>query len=331
MTRATAGRWLLSTALTASAATAQSPIVVPVSGTSACPAPDQVAAAIVQLTPEERRQDVPPGARVEVNDAGERYRVTVRTNTGKTQRTFDDVARDCQKRVRFTAVFAVTTLMPPEFALESAAEPEDSSAAPEPEPEPEPAAAPKPPPTPVPSPPPIAPSRRPPLVFVEANLLAETGSPQFDVVDAFALGAELRAALAPRSYGATFGVSYMPPSDLRLDGVDLQVSRIAGSAGVRVRIVDSPIDLSSDVELLVMLERVQGVGLAAPAQDRGINAGGRLGLTVAPPWPSRLLPVAGVHAIVFPAPRSVTMLPRGEVGHTPSVWLGVSAGMALGL
>ena len=62
---------------------------------------------------------LPRSASVDVADLGETYRVRLTTGNNQRVRVYRDLARDCEQRARFAAVFVVLTLMPPELLIDS--------------------------------------------------------------------------------------------------------------------------------------------------------------------------------------------------------------------
>jgi len=70
--------------------------------------------------------------------------------------------------------------------------------------------------------------------------------------------------------------------------------------------------------------------LATRQTRTAIELGAHGGAGVYLAGPSRLTPFLSVHGEWVPAPPAISALPRGVVGHTPSVWLGADAGVAWG-
>jgi hypothetical protein len=89
--------------------------------------------------------------------------------------------------------------------------------------------------------------------------------------------------------------------------------------------------LGGELAVLGALERMRGVGLEQPAHGSGFELGLRAGALLALESSARVGPLLALHATVFPAPNSFEALPRGEVGRMPHLWLGLAAGVFLGL
>src|SRR5262245_46557131 len=87
----------------------------------ACPEGAAVTAAIGALLPQGGLDSLPRSASAEVSDLGETYRATVRLEGRTWVRVYRDLARNCEQRARFAAVFIVLTLVPPELLVESTA------------------------------------------------------------------------------------------------------------------------------------------------------------------------------------------------------------------
>ena len=288
-------------------------------GSGTCPGPRAVRSAIVQLTSEERRQQLPDRASVRVVDRGKTYDVVVQSSRGKVERSFDDEHRDCERRVRFAAVFAVVTLLPPDIVDEptKVAEPEP------PPPPPPPSARP-----PEPAPPPVA---EPPLVRLELGLVAELAPGVGDGLRATTFGGELRGALGRAPLSALITIGYAPPRDFTLGPVDGEITRIPGSIGARLALLGSPVALAVDGALVVALERFSGANLRSSSTETIVEVGARLGLVVSWPIESGVTPFAGLSSTVFPAPREVEIAPTGRIGRTSPLWLTAVAGLALAL
>jgi hypothetical protein len=288
-------------------------------GNGTCPGARAVRSAIVQLTSEERRRQLPDRASVRVVDRGKTYDVVVQSSRGKVERSFDDEHRDCERRVRFAAVFAVVTLLPPDIIDEptQAAEPEQ--------------VAPPPPPPPPSTPPPEPAPVVEPLVRLELGLIAELAPGVGDGLRATTLGGELRGALGRPPLSALITIGYAPPQDYTLGSVDGDVTRIPGSVGVRLALLGSPVALAVDGALVAALERFSGANLRSSSTETIVEVGARLGLVVSWPIESGVTPFAGLSSTVFPAPREIEIAPTGRIGRTSPLWLTAVAGLALAL
>ena len=143
---------------------------------------------MASLVPSGALESLPRTAAVDVADAGDTYRVRLTVSNTQRVRVYRDVARDCEQRARFAAVFVVLTLMPPELLIETpklpAAEP--------------------------PSPEPVRPSRRPrsslwtPRRGACASSWQRWATPRPRVLSAPEMtgaGGELRAAIGGRAPG----------------------------------------------------------------------------------------------------------------------------------
>jgi hypothetical protein len=90
-----------------------------ITSTGACPSADAIWTAMSSLVPSGALESLPRAAAVDVADAGETYRVRLTVSNTQRVRVYRDVARDCEQRARFAAVFVVLTLMPPELLIET--------------------------------------------------------------------------------------------------------------------------------------------------------------------------------------------------------------------
>src|SRR5579863_3123006 len=93
-----------------------------ITATGECPSEIAIRTDIKAIVPASDLEKV-TGAKIDVSDLGSTYHVRISGQEGQRQRTFRDVDRDCDHRARFTAVFIVVTLLPPDVLLESPSEP----------------------------------------------------------------------------------------------------------------------------------------------------------------------------------------------------------------
>jgi hypothetical protein len=143
------------------------------------------------------------------------------------------------------------------------------------------------------------------------------------------MAAELRAAgrapLAP-----AFSVGYAPKRALDLGALNCELERLVGTVGARLRFPANPFDIAFEPSAVLAIERVRGAGLARPETGSAVNFGVRA-LLLASFARSRVAPVLAVGATLIPAPAAIRMLPQGEIGHLPILWLGVSLGARISL
>jgi hypothetical protein len=86
-----------------------------------------------------------------------------------------------------------------------------------------------------------------------------------------------------------------------------------------------------EVGVVVALISERALELATPQAAKAIELGLRAALGVHGTWSSRINPFAALHVELIPGPPSIVALPRGTVGHTPTVWLGATAGLSWGV
>ena len=306
-------------ALSSSGAAGAEPMPVLVEGSGSCPAPEMVNRAFSELISERGRRALPPKARVEVEDRDETFTVSVVAEGKSASRAYADVDRDCERRVRFAAVFAVTTLLPPELAL--------AAEQPEKEPKPPSAIKPQPPKAPLPA----RTAELTPIVRLELGAFGEVGVHLAEPSHASSWGGEFRVALGRGAYAGTLGIAYAPQGRLTAPELDVDLARVSATAGARARLIDRPLALALDIALIGALERFKGTGLFAPAQDTAFELGFRAGLIAALRRARGVQPFAGIHAACFPGPREITAAPSGTASHTPLLWTGASLGLVLGL
>lgn len=106
-------------AASADATPERPPSAPEISSTGSCPSADTIWTAMATLVPKGALDALPRSASVDVADLGETYRVRLTTGNNQRVRVYRDLARDCEQRARFAAVFVVLTLMPPELLIDS--------------------------------------------------------------------------------------------------------------------------------------------------------------------------------------------------------------------
>jgi hypothetical protein len=290
-----------------------------VQGSGSCPEPSSVNRALSELISEQGRAALPRNARVTVGDTGPVFTVAVVAEGKSASRAYADAERDCERRVRFAAVFAVTTLLPPELALAAEPPPDDAEEKATPV-------------RPAPVPPPrgnaFAP---PPSVRLELGAFAEVGVHPAEPSHVTSWGGEFRVSLGRGPFAGTFGVAYAPQARLTAPDLDADIVRVGASAGARAALMERPLMLAVDVALTGTLERFEGTGLYAPASESAFAPGFRAGLVAGLRRARGVQPFAGIHVAFSPAPREITTAPRGLVAHTPLLWTGGTFGIALGL
>jgi hypothetical protein len=313
--------WLLSCLLGARAAGAQAPDESGTpftSGVGECPDAAAVEREVLRLIPPERHELLRRGVRIELDDLGDGYRVTVSKDGTSVKKSYADPARDCDGRARFAAVFAVLTVMPPELGPD--------------------ALAPKPPP---PPPPPPRPRRvvvvvppeppMPPFAHVElAGLFAYApgivNAPQLTT-----FGGELRVALGRAAFAGTLSVGYLPRSRFELSGVSAELLQVPASAGVRLSSDLGSFRVAADVEILAVVQRLRATSLVVSESQHALELGARGGLMLERPIGTRFAPFVGVFTWLVPAPSDITAFPQGVLGNLPYLWMGGTIGVSLGL
>ncbi|HET6151089.1 MAG TPA: hypothetical protein VFH68_26370 [Polyangia bacterium] len=297
-------------------------------GTSACPAPAAVRAEVETLVPHDRLNArlraagaaSGSGAPVEIIDLGLPFRIVA---AGKA-REYRDEARDCAHRARIAAVFVVLVIDP--AAMLRA-----------------PAATPPPPPPPAPAAPEIviaAPMPTPPSGgFTRARVRVALGAAVEAGVGADAsfaqLGAALRLEVGRGRLVLALGAAALAPIDAAVGGVRVRHARYPGDVSVQARgtvVIGARRVLQPYAELGAALALVQesALELATPQQSTAVELGARGAAGVTLAGSSRLALFLALHAEWVPGPPAISALPRGVVGHTPTLWLGAVTGAVWG-
>jgi hypothetical protein len=291
-------------------------------GAGQCPDPALVEREVLSLVPPERHELLERRVRVDIDDLGESYRVTVSKDGSSVRKNYSDPGRDCEGRARFAAVFAVLTVMPPELGPDALAPP-------------------KPPPPPAPPPVPPPPARRvvvappapalPPLAHIELGALFAYAPAILKAPDLSTFGGELRVALGRGAVAATLSVAYTARSKFELDGVRGDVSQLPASAGLRLHSELVSWDVAADLGVLAVLESVRATNLFVVKNESALELGGRAGVSFERPIGAHFAPFIGAYAWLVPGPRNISALPQGVLGNLPYLWIGGTVGVSLGL
>jgi hypothetical protein len=258
-------------------------------------------------------------ARVEVSDLGATYHVRIVSDAGERQRTFRDPEHDCDHRARFAAVFIVVTLLPPDVLLEAPA-----AVAPTPTVHPGPEL-----------PPTIASVAPPPAVPKKKRLRFEVAG-LFDVAPALGsseqsttFGGELRSFVGAGRFAAVAGVGFEPRASFDFGGIGVDELRIPFDVGGAFVRGWNHLTLVGQLGLAGAVVRISGSNTASPGSGTRVDLGGRIGVAARfGSSSSTVLPVVGIHALVFPKPYEATAMPEGNIGQLPALWLGVTAGVS---
>ena len=301
---------------------AKTPFVV---GSVECPDPKTVQQAVLNLIPPERDGLLERGVRVELEDLGDSYRVTVWKDGASVQKSYADPARDCDGRARFAAVFTVLTLMPPELGAAPLATP------PEPVKKPTPTPTPTPTPATVPAPAAARAPDLPPFVHLELSALFAYAPAILEAPSVHSFGGELRVALGRGALSGTLSAAYMQRAEFDLAGVECELTRLPFSVGARLRSDFGAWSLLSDLGLSLTAQRVRATNLLSGHESSSLDVGVRAGVQLARQVGPHFAPFAAAFVWISPAPSEISALPQGVLGNLPYFWLGGAAGVSFGL
>jgi hypothetical protein len=259
-------------------------------------------------------------ARIEVSDLGATYHVRIVSDDGERQRTFRDPEHDCDHRARFAAVFIVVTLLPPDVLLEAPPAVAPTPSAPPP--------AVLPPVIVVVPPAPAMPPRK--RLRIEASALFDA-APAVAGADAAAttLGGELRLFLRPGRLAAMAGLGFEPRASFTFGNIVVDELRIPFDLGAAFVHAWSHLALVGQAGMAAAMVRISGNNTASPGSGTRLDLGGRIAVSVRfGSSSSTVVPVAGIHALVFPKPYEATATPEGNIGQLPAFWVGLTAGVS---
>jgi hypothetical protein len=278
-----------------------------VAGPSNCPSPQDVVQHLVPLIPSdatfEGLRAISGGmAPVQVVDLGSGVRVSV----GDRSREYPDPSRDCAKRAQFAAVFVALVLRNPSAVEAPPVVPPEKPVV-----------------QPAPVVVPVLPRAR---VDLGPTAGVDIGSGRTTI----APGGTLRVAFGRRRLIPVMSVTGLLPVNGALDGVDVRRWEALADVDVRVPLRAGGravpyLEVGGAASLIVLqplnlaIGRSQTTYAFGPRAAAGLILGG-----------SRLASFVLVGATWFPAPPSISALPNGVLGHTPSFTIGATAGVSLG-
>lgn len=326
----------------AAQATASIPDLTFVTGSSSCPDLDSVARESIRLTPVDQRDIFASGVRVQVDDLGERYRVSVFAPGLLASKTYFDPARACVRRTTVAAVLVFTTLMPPQFA----------DAMPESDDEQQPS---------VPALAAPGQERRPPsptarlerketiahsspagasltgtisdrpsrvrLLLGIARVLAPAVGRSMSTA---AWGVALRTSIGSGHLVPFLDATYASQSNFDLSGVSGAIRYSSVAAGLEWGHTVGVIDLAGSAGVVMAFQRIRGNDLVSVKSQSLTEFGARFGLTGA--W--HVNPAAPFFALAldtFPWPSDIVGAPRGRLGTTPMLHVWNILGLRLSL
>lgn len=293
--------------------------VIPIGGTSLCPAPEATWQELLELVPHEHlvsRLGGQSGAAmpIQIEDLGGKFRISVLQR----MREYREDARDCAHRARMASIFAAL-IIDPASLLEvplcehppcgaRAAAPEVVASVAEP---------------PVPAPVPL------PVLRLDISPLLVAGVG----VDGPALhwGGAVRAAVGRGSITPVLGMAVLAPAETTIGSVRLRQWRLPLDVGIRAIVPGLHVDVFGELGITVALLSERALDLATSNSQSAVDVAGRAGLGARLKRASGVTPFVSLQAEITPRPPSVRVLPQGVVGRTPLVWIGASGGVSWGI
>jgi hypothetical protein len=275
-------------------------------GPSLCPRPDAVWAELGTLVPRDRldaRLRAVAGAGgpvVQIFDLGVPYRIVA---AGRV-REYRDETRDCGYRARIAAVFVALAIDPAELSMEP------------------PSRTP-----PAPTTPPPVPALRPAL-RLELAAAGQLGIGSGEVSATGGIG--LRGAFGGGRLALVAGTAVLAPSDFTLGGVRLRQWRLPIDVGLRAQLDGQRLQPYGELGLSLALLSERSLSLADSNGGTSLEIGARIAAGLRLATRGRLAPFIAIDGELVPSPPQLFALPRGVLGHAPSVWLGAAIGASLG-
>ncbi len=262
---------------------------------------------------------------IEVVDLGDRYIIKVKESA----REYTDESRDCAKRARVAAVFVALTLAPPDIGIldESTSATSDGAnleAAPK-----VPITAPVAPVAPVAVPKTRLPASSPNAWTAGAEIGAKVDIAPRNDRSAVDIGGQFQFIYASPSWGVTLGGDIPSSSTLEFKPIRVQQARYTAFAGMRLlwrmREVRTSVDVCATAAMLRLRQLDSAEANTVTRAEPALHLASTWALGER--WIS---PFFGVSAELVPVTIPIAVEPRGIVGHSSAVWLGLAAGVAFG-
>lgn len=296
--------------LCADALAAPPPSLQVLGPTDACPNPRGLVRELGRLLPQTRLATEPDGSgeSVRIEDLGGAFSVSV---AGETRR-FDDAARQCGERARLAAVFVALVLDPLNVPSEESKPPPPPAQPPEePEPTPTPATA---------TVPADVDLELGPLLWVAAS------SASANVPRTGGIAARLRWG---GSLALSLGVAGLFPAHLEYERASVEAVWLPFDVSLRVGQRLDAWELGAELGPIAAWLSVAGQEVAEARSDSRLELGGRIGASVRYWASSDIALVLSGHVASFPRPYRLELAGLGEVGRTPSLWIGTSIGAVI--
>jgi hypothetical protein len=143
-----------------------------------------------------------------------------------------------------------------------------------------------------------------------------------------AWGADLRARFGAGRWGAVAGVSYWPKADFVASGVRGSVTRVPAMVGARARAVARYIEVAGDLGVTVAFERYDGLSPHDPSGGARVAPGVEAGVLASSRPLAGFAPFVELRVDWFPLAQEIAAAPQGNLGNTPSLWIGAALGMS---
>lgn len=262
-------------------------------------------------------------AQIDLTDLGDRFAITVKGRT----REYAEPSHNCAQRARMAAVFVALTLAPPDIgdsSQEAVAEVSPSTDAPPPA-----AVASAAPPQPVA---PLEAPKQPAASTTQSNWRTEldvAGNLSLDLARSRVDGGLLvRGVLSRTQWGITVGLDLPARGSFDLQGLQVTQTRYTAELAAQRNWVLGGVRVAAELgPSLTLLQLKQS---ARPDAERVTHwlVGAHTGLyfTLVS---QRFSPFVGVSCQLLPYRIPIVVQPEGTVGHTSTLWVSASLGVAL--
>jgi hypothetical protein len=164
---------------------------------------------------------------------------------------------------------------------------------------------------------------------VDLDALGEAAPKTFGASSVLTIGPEVRARFGRGTWSAFGSAAYEPPVLMMPAGVAIRLARVPLAAGARLRRRFGRFEVDGDFGAAMAIERYDAPALHQTNTVIHVAPGLQAGAEAAWEAAGVLGFVAGIRCTWLPLSQDLVSAPAGDLGKTPSLWLGAVLGVSL--
>jgi hypothetical protein len=164
---------------------------------------------------------------------------------------------------------------------------------------------------------------------IEIEALGEAAPKAFGASSVLTIGPEVRARFGRGTWSAFGSAAYEPPALMMPAGVAVRVVRVPIAAGARLRRRFGRFEVDGDFGAALAIETYDAPALHQTNTVVHVAPGLQAGAEAAWEAAGVLGFVAGIRCTWLPLSQDLVSAPAGDLGKTPSLWLGAVLGASL--